>query len=154
METIDFKENLFYIDDITRRLSEQYDVGSYQSPCRAISDAFDVRQIVGRLLFISKMVGQIVGVTLEQYLTEWPDEGPNDKPPIYWNSEEWEKDGKDYAKRVVEREKRRLERGIIRASHKIKPEAVRIIQSDQKIYVPSEALVLKVLSFASGKKSA
>jgi len=69
MKPINHEGNTFYVDDIAKELSKKYDPTSYKRPHNT-----NAGFAVGRLLFISRMVGEFVGVNFEEYEKEYPGE--------------------------------------------------------------------------------
>ena len=66
METKQFNSDTFYVDDITRELSERYDLKKYVGCLRTLGEA-NTEIAMGRFLFLAKLMGEVVGVDFEMY---------------------------------------------------------------------------------------
>jgi len=117
----------FYIDDITRELSKKYDVNSYRGCFQTLGEA-NTEFAVGRFLFLAKMTGEIVGVDIEAYRKEFPEQEWYDSPLTVHS----EKDIESYARLAQERI----------GSPVLRKEGL----SGKNIYFPTESLVKKMLT--------
>ena len=118
-------ESQFYVDDITRALSEKYDVKSYKAPFQTLGDA-NIECVLGRFMFLAKMCGEFVGVDIDTYKKNFPGEQWYDLPdPLMESQLEF------YAKRGEE---------------KMGAQPLRIEEKDgKKIYFPTEDLISTML---------
>lgn len=118
-------ESQFYVDDITRALSEKYDVKSYKAPLQTLGDA-SIECKFGRFMFLAKMCGEFVGVDINTYKKKF-------------SGEQWY----DLADPLREGD---LEYYAKRCEEKMGAQPLRIEEKDgKKIYFPTEDLISTML---------
>ncbi len=66
MNTKHFQGNTFYVDDVTRDLSQRYDVNSYKGYFNTFGEV-EIEAAVGRLMSLAKMCAEFVGVDFATY---------------------------------------------------------------------------------------
>ena len=127
MEKKEFQGNTFYVDDITRELSRRYDVNSYKAYFGTIGSA-NPEAVLGRFMFIARLVGEVVGTDVETFRKKFPGEQWYDSVDMLVHTE------------------RNLEGYIAFAEEKLRKKLVRVkehIENGQrkKIYFPKKELV-------------
>lgn len=71
---IEFGGEKYYVDDLTRALSKKHDFKAYSGLVCGVDNNEYAAKAMGKLCRIAGCVGQVVGVTLEQYGDMIPDE--------------------------------------------------------------------------------
>ena len=122
MQPLKIGNDTFYVDDVTRELSQKYDTHTYKAPFNTIGEGA-TEGVLGRFFFISRMVGEFVGVDFATYSKKFPNE------QWYDNADIFDEDGLEACMSVAEEE------GVV-------PPVLRIEKiGDKKIYVPTENLI-------------
>lgn len=73
MEIKEFHESQFYVDDLTRELSQKYDIKSYKGPFNTLGDG-NTELAMSRFMTLAKLCGEFVGVDIVTYQKRFPDE--------------------------------------------------------------------------------
>ncbi|MFH1332612.1 MAG: hypothetical protein ABIH53_00015 [archaeon] len=116
----------FYIDDLTRELSEKYDVNAFKG-FYSILGMVEDEIALGRLMFLAKIAGEFIGATFETYRIKFP----NDKHyPLFCEPgySYMGADGKKWFQIYIDHSD---------LSHLLRREKI----NDETIYFPTERLV-------------